>query len=211
MSCAMTASPTRTTSASSPGCFPQDGPGDGHRASAPRGLPPARPGGALRSRAVELLEGRISLIPTKLEECPVPARLKKWQAVDVFANGGFERLLATQWLTQVLLPSRLPGVTVPEVKNLEEVSPMIAEHAIDWTKPWREAGLREGREEGREEGRREGEATLLLQMLSLRFGPLSSALEELVRSASDEQLFDWGRRFVTATNLGEIFNGLQLD
>ena len=59
-------------------------------------------------------------------------------------HAGLRRTVAL-WLTQVLLPSRLPGVTVPKVKKLEEVSPMIAEHAIDWTAQWREEGRKKER------------------------------------------------------------------
>ena len=117
-------------------------------------------------------------------------------------HAGLRRAL-TRWLTQVLLPSRMPGVTVPEVMKLEEVSPMITEHAIDWTKPWRE--------KGREEGRQEGEVAILTRMLTRKFGPLSHDLEKRLRHASDEQLLNWSERFVTATDLAEIFNGLRRD
>ena len=57
------------------------------------------------------------------------------------------------WLTRVFLPSRLPDVTVPEAKTLEEVCSMMQENVIDWTAQWREEGWRKGREEGRQEGR----------------------------------------------------------
>ncbi len=119
-------------------------------------------------------------------------------------HAGLRRAM-THWLTQVLLPSRLPGVTVPQVKRLKEVSPMIAEHAIDWTQPWRE----EVREEGRQEGRQEGEVTILMRMLTRRFGPLSPDLEERIRRADGQRLLDWSERFVTAADLTDIFDGYQ--
>ena len=103
------------------------------------------------------------------------------------------------WLTQTLLPSRLPGVTVPKVKKLEEVSPMIAEHAIDWTAQWRE--------EGRKEGRKEGEAALLLRQLRHKFGPLDSAIEDRVNRTDAAQLLEWGDRVLTASTLDEVLNG----
>lgn len=84
------------------------------------------------------------------------------------------------WLTQVFLPSRLPEVTAPEVMNLEEVSPMVTEHAIDWTKPMLDKGLREGR--------REGEAALLLRQLCRKYGTLEPTVEERVRRADAEQI-----------------------
>ena len=92
---------------------------------------------------------------------------------------------------------------------------MIAEHAIDWTKPWREEGVKEGRKkgrrEGRKEGRLEGEIAVLTRMLTRRFGALDPALEERIRSADSDQLLDWCERFVTATDLDEIFNGGRSD
>ena len=121
--------------------------------------------------------------------------------LDRREQAGLRRAL-TLWLTQDFLPSRLPGVTVPEVKNLEEVEPMIAENAIDWTIPWKE----EGRKEGRREGRQEGEAELLLRLLARKYGALSPSIEERVRKADADRLLEWGERFVTAASLDEIFD-----
>jgi hypothetical protein len=39
-------------------------------------------------------EGRIFVIPVRLEECPVPSRLSRWQYADLFVEGGYERLCA---------------------------------------------------------------------------------------------------------------------
>jgi flagellar biosynthesis/type III secretory pathway protein FliH len=118
-----------------------------------------------------------------------------------------------QWLTRVFLPSRLPGVTVTEVKKLEEVSSMIQANAIDWSAQWREEGWRKGRQEGRREGRRKGEAEgrrkgeadLLLRQLSRLYGPLPAAVEERVRDAEADQLLEWGERLVTSRSLDEVF------
>lgn len=44
-------------------------------------------------RALEMPEGRIFLIPVRLEECEVPYRLKSYQWVDLFEDGGTERLI----------------------------------------------------------------------------------------------------------------------
>ncbi len=113
------------------------------------------------------------------------------------------------WLTRVFLPSRLPGVTVPEVKKLEEVGPMITENAIDWSVQWREEGRQEGRKEGRQEGRKEGrqegEADLLLRQIRRLYGPLASAVEARVRGAKADQLLEWGERLVTSRSLDEVF------
>ncbi len=118
------------------------------------------------------------------------------EVLDRPEHAGLRRAMAL-WLTQVHLRSRLPGVTVPPVEKLEEVKPMIEANAIDWTIPWQE--------EGRKKGRQEGEAALLLRQLTRRFGPLSPAVQERVRDADADQLLVWGERFVTATELDEVF------
>lgn len=43
--------------------------------------------------ADEKPEGKIYIIPLKLEECDVPLRLERWQWVNYFANDGYQRLL----------------------------------------------------------------------------------------------------------------------
>src|SRR5262249_21252125 len=45
--------------------------------------------------ADEQPEGRIYIIPARLEECTVPDRLSKWQWVDLFEADGYEKLLAS--------------------------------------------------------------------------------------------------------------------
>src|SRR5215208_6586615 len=43
--------------------------------------------------AKEKPEGTIFLIPVRLDDCPVPERLKRWQWVDLFESNGYERLM----------------------------------------------------------------------------------------------------------------------
>jgi outer membrane protein assembly factor BamD (BamD/ComL family) len=43
--------------------------------------------------AEEKLEGSIFLIPARLEDCPVPDQMSRWQWVDLFEENGFIRLL----------------------------------------------------------------------------------------------------------------------
>ena len=43
--------------------------------------------------AEEKPEGAIFLIPARLEECPVPERLSRWQWVDLYEENGFVQLL----------------------------------------------------------------------------------------------------------------------
>lgn len=58
----------------------------------------------------------------------------------------------TVWLRRVLLPARLPMVSIPEVQELTEVQTMLAERVLEWTQQWKEAGRREGRQEGLQQG-----------------------------------------------------------
>ena len=43
--------------------------------------------------ADEQPEGTIFLIPLRLEDCDVPERLRRWQWVNWFEDGGYARLL----------------------------------------------------------------------------------------------------------------------
>jgi hypothetical protein len=45
------------------------------------------------ARAARLPEGRVFLIPARLEECELPASLRRWQCVDLFQTGGYRRLM----------------------------------------------------------------------------------------------------------------------
>jgi hypothetical protein len=40
-------------------------------------------------------EGTIFLVPVRLDDCVVPHRLKRWQWVDFFSNGGYAKLIAS--------------------------------------------------------------------------------------------------------------------
>jgi len=81
------------------------------------------------------------------------------------------------WLSKVLLPARLPGVTIPEVMDLKEVNTMLAEHTIDWTLEWKQAGRAEGIEEELQEAR-----SVLLEQIEQRFGPASDATRQKIAS-----------------------------
>lgn len=43
--------------------------------------------------ADERPEGAIYIVPARLEKCPVPERLNRWQWVDLFESDGYDRLL----------------------------------------------------------------------------------------------------------------------
>ncbi|ESQ11421.1 MAG: hypothetical protein N838_26865 [Thiohalocapsa sp. PB-PSB1] len=114
---------------------------------------------------------------------------------------------------RVLLPGRLPEVSLPEVADLLEIKTMLAESVVEWTQEWKQQGLEEGREEGREQGReqgreeglREGESLLLVRQMVKRFGPLDEQTLARLAEADREQLELWGERILDARRLSEVF------
>jgi predicted transposase YdaD len=105
----------------------------------------------------------------------------------------------TVWIKRVLLPARLPDVSLPEVQDLVEVQTMLAERVIEWTQQWKAEGLQQGRQEGLQQGRAE-ERTLLLRLARIRFGEAcAEALAPLLEARDDpEELASVGEWLVTA-------------
>ncbi len=60
-------------------------------------------------------------------------------------------------------------------------------------------------EQLRAEGRVEGRVEILVQQLTLKFGPLPEALIATVRNASADQLQTWTVRVLTADTLDQLF------
>jgi hypothetical protein len=120
------------------------------------------------------------------------------------------------WLARVLLPTRLPGVTVPEIGNLQEVKAMLAEAEIDWTREWKQRALQEGREQGLEQGLEQGREQAhrddldvlrktLLQRLGLRFGPVQDNVRERLDAIdSMERLADLIAESAVAPSLAAL-------
>jgi len=115
------------------------------------------------------------------------------------------------WLQRVLLPARLPTVSIPEVRDLVEVQSMLAERVVEWTQQWKEEGLKAGRQEGLQQGLQEGlqqglqqglaaERDLLVRLTRVRFGEeCAQALAPLLEAYTDtETLADIGECIVTA-------------
>src|SRR5690606_8690561 len=75
----------------------------------------------------------------------------------------------TEWLRRVLLPGRLPDITIPAMQELQEVDDMLAERVQQWYDEYEEKGLKRGRSD---EARR-----ILSRLMARRFGELSPAIE----------------------------------
>ncbi|MBK8420842.1 toll/interleukin-1 receptor domain-containing protein [Candidatus Villigracilis saccharophilus] len=69
-------------------------------------------------KASEKLEETIFIIPTKLEECEVPQRLRDYQWVDLFRNDGYKRLMQSLKKRAIDLgPSVLPIIDDTQKSN----------------------------------------------------------------------------------------------
>jgi hypothetical protein len=66
----------------------------------------------------------------------------------------------------------------------------------------------QGRAEGRAEGKTEGRVEIVLKLLLLRFGPLTEATQDRVRSAGDPQIDAVAERVLTAKTLQEALGPL---
>src|SRR5262252_2029631 len=58
----------------------------------------------------------------------------------------------------------------------------------------------------RDEGRQKGEAEMLLRLLQLRFGPLSTEVTARVTAADAETLLHWSERVLSAPTLDVVFD-----
>lgn len=69
----------------------------------------------------------------------------------------------------------------------------------------RREGMQEGRLEGRQEGKKEGEVTILLRLLTRKFGSVSQHDTEKVKKADTKTLLLWSEKIFEAKTIEEIF------
>lgn len=106
----------------------------------------------------------------------------------------------TQWLQRVLLPSRVRGVKIPELADLQEVKSMLAENSMSWSDRWEQEGREKGLQNSLEEAR-----SVLLQDLERRFGPLPEAVRRRVGSTTSiKELTELSIRAGAATSLSDL-------
>jgi predicted transposase/invertase (TIGR01784 family) len=102
----------------------------------------------------------------------------------------------TTWIVEVLLPARAPGMTIPQVTDLQEVKSMLAERVVEWTREWEQQGLEKGLEKAR---------GVLLRDLERRFGPLPENVRRRVEAiASIEDLTELTLRAGAATSIESL-------
>jgi len=100
-----------------------------------------------------------------------------------------------EWLAHVLRRIA-PGVTIPDVIDLEDTS-MLEENLIAWSE--------RKRKEGQKEGRTEGQRDLLLRQMERRFGPVPEAVRRRVGEIrSTRRLERLADKILTARSLREM-------
>jgi len=135
----------------------------------------------------------------RLENARKPEDVRRVvQALADWVGAGSELARSfSEWLSQILLPSRLPAAEVPRLADLQEVRTLLAERVKEWTREWREEGWRKGR--------KEGEAQVLIRLIERKFGPISEQLRRQIESADSEQRLTWAERILSAERIEEVF------
>ena len=89
------------------------------------------------------------------------------------------RRALAQWTMEVVLPSLLPGLSVPEVQDLDQLDERMETHM----KPWNE--------QIKAEGRAEGQVRILVRQAHQKFGEsCASALAALLDTVKSEAVLD---------------------
>ncbi len=109
------------------------------------------------------------------------------------------------WIRRAVLPARLPGVEVPEIRDLQEAKIMLAERAATWPQQWMAEGYDSGRAEGYDSGLVEGRRVALIEQIEEKFGQLEPRFEKLVAEASEDQLKRWAKVLLNSASLNELF------
>jgi len=128
------------------------------------------------------------------------------------AQGSLDNAFTT-WITQLLLPKRLPEAKFDKIINLQEMRAMLADRTIiPWTEQWKaqgltqglKQGLKQGRAEGWAEGRAQGEARLLIRSLERKFGSLDNETWAAIYRLDENSLLDCIERLATAQTVDEV-------
>jgi predicted transposase YdaD len=139
-------------------------------------------------------------------------------ALAVLASGGTERLAEivrcaaqlnpverNRALTQITLLCglrRLSGKFRMEVRRMG-MAIDLRENVI--LREFYEEALAKGRSEGRTEGLAEGSARVVRDLLQSKFGPLPTAVQQLLARASISDVERWATRILKADTLDAVF------
>ena len=157
-----------------------------------------------RNLVAALIQLENSRTPADLP--PVLEALIRWLGSS--EESGLKRAFS-EWIVRVLLPSRLPGVELPPLQQLDEVKTMLAERVKEWTEQWRQEGLQKGLEQGLEQGIEQGleqERRLLQRQAAHKFDmDTAQQLATLLSSLRDpEQLAQIGEWIIDCSSGSEL-------
>lgn len=100
------------------------------------------------------------------------------------------------YITQHLLPARMPGVQVPVLTSLQEVKTMLSEQGMNWTQEWKEQGRQEALDAIR---------PAVLAQAEQRFGPLSPDVRRWIETIdSTEEIARMIYRMLSAASLVDL-------
>jgi flagellar biosynthesis/type III secretory pathway protein FliH len=108
------------------------------------------------------------------------------------------------WLTHSFLPTRMPNIELQELHTIEQIIMSIDNNTMDWSVQYIEQGREEGRAVGREEGREEGQLTLILQLLTRKFGPLPSGLKTKLEASDGSTLNKLADAFLDLNSIEDL-------
>ncbi len=167
----------------------------------------------LPKEAVSLPGNRVATL-FRLEACApedLPALTAELAALLPRGQEPELRREFTSWLLRLLRRMR-PGVTIPEVGELEEIA-MLEETLSEWLNGAVEKGRREGHQQGQQQGRQQGRQTgrlegmrqLLLQLLEQRFETVPARVRRRVKAISSaKELEALASRVLAAQSLAEM-------
>ncbi len=92
--------------------------------------------------------------------------------------------------TYLRLNARELEVFNQEFEQIESTT--VKEEIMEITTSWKEEGKREGKQEGKREGKQEGKQELILNLLTYRFGELSSPIQAEIMRLNSSQLDELG-------------------
>jgi predicted transposase/invertase (TIGR01784 family) len=154
----------------------------------------------MRNLAAALFRLEHSRDPARVVE--VLTALSEWLQAPTQAS---LRRAFTEWLRQVLLPARLPGIQLPLLQELHEVRSMLAERVKEWTEQWKQEGLQEGLQQGEARGLARERALLRRQALRQFDAATAEELAVLLQAINDpDRLEDIGEWIVACSSAQDL-------
>lgn len=131
--------------------------------------------------------------------------LRRWLADldEVLRGPGGEKDFASL-VMYILTASETPEGPLGDL--FAELGPEAKEAFVTTADMLRAEGEAKGWVEGRAEGLTSGRAEALVQIMTIKFGPLEPSVRDAVRTASVEQIEVWTGRVVTAETLDDVLD-----